>query len=66
MDTDLSVFRGLRNQRRADIGVAADEAGVVAETPSRSTPTHQIEPSLSLLPADSCMTSRETTVWTIR
>lgn len=29
MNTDLSVCRGLRNQRRADIGVAADKAGVV-------------------------------------
>ena len=29
MNTDLSVCRGLRNQRRADIGVATDKAGVV-------------------------------------
>ena len=29
MDTDTSVCRGLRNKRSANIGVAADEAGVV-------------------------------------
>lgn len=29
MNADTSVCRGLRNERRADIGVAADEAGVV-------------------------------------
>ena len=29
MNTDLSVCRGLRNQRRADIGVAPDKAGIV-------------------------------------
>jgi hypothetical protein len=29
VDTDLSIGRRLRYQRRADIGVAADEAGIV-------------------------------------
>ncbi len=29
MDADQGIFRGLRNQRRADIGVATDKAGVV-------------------------------------
>jgi ATP dependent DNA ligase domain len=36
------------------------------ETPSRSAPTHQIEPSSFLLPTDSCMTSRAATVRTTR
>jgi hypothetical protein len=29
MNSDLGIFRRLRNERRADIGVAADEAGIV-------------------------------------
>ena len=29
MNTDLSICRGLRDERRADIGIAADEAGVI-------------------------------------
>jgi hypothetical protein len=29
MNADLGIFRRLRDQRRADIGVAADKAGIV-------------------------------------